>query len=112
MKTTIRLAVLGVLVLGLATLASAGDEAKSVVVSGKVMCAKCTLKKADAAECQNVLVAKGEGDTTVEYYLVKNEVTEAFGHKCMGEKPAAVAGTVEEKDGKMWLTARKIEEPK
>jgi uncharacterized membrane protein len=111
MKTTIRLAVLAVLVLGLATLASAGDE-KQVVVTGKVMCAKCSLKKADATECQNVLVAKGAGDTMVEYYLVKNEVTEAFGHKCTGEKAAAVAGTVEEKDGKMWLTAKKIEEPK
>src|SRR5262245_7448816 len=112
MKTTIRLAVLALLVLGMATLASAGDEAKEIAVSSKVMCAKCTLKKADTTGCQNVLVAKGPGDTTVEYYLVKNEVTEAFGHACKGEKPAAVAGTVEEKDGKMWLTAKKMEETK
>ena len=112
MKTTMRLAVLALLVLGMATAGRAGDEAKQVVVTGKVVCAKCSLKKADATECQNVLVAKGDGDKTVEYYLVKNEVADAFGHKCQGEKAAAVAGTVEEKDGKMWLTARKIEEPK
>jgi hypothetical protein len=112
MKTTIRFAVLAVLVLGVATLSIAGEEGKAVAVTGKIMCAKCTLHKADAAECQNVLVTKGEGDKTVEYYLVKNDVAEAFGHKCMGEKPAAVAGTVQEKDGKLWLTAKKMEEPK
>ena len=111
MKTTMRLAVLALLVLGMTTFGKA-DEAKQVVVTGKVVCAKCTLKKADATECQNVLVAKGDGDKTVEYYLVKNEVADAFGHKCQGEKAAAIAGTVEEKDGKMWLTARKIEEPR
>jgi hypothetical protein len=112
MKTMIRMAAVAVLALGLASLATAGDEGKSVVVNGKMVCAKCTLKKTDATECQNVLVAKGAGDTKVEYYLVKNDVTEAYGHTCQGEKPAAVVGTVQEKDGKMWLTAKKIEEPK
>jgi hypothetical protein len=110
MRTTMRLALAGILALGFLTLASAGEE-KTVMVNGKIVCAKCTMKKADAKECQNVLVAKGDGDKTLEYYIVKNDVAEAFGHNCHGEKPATVTGTVAEKDGKMWLTAKKIEQP-
>lgn len=108
-KKAIGKALVAVLALGAFTLALAAEE-KTVAVSGKIMCAKCTLKKADAKECQNVLVVK-DGDKTHEYYLVKNDVTEAFGHTCRGEKPAAVVGTVEEKDGKTWLTAKKMEQP-
>ena len=40
--------------MAVATLAGftlAADEAKSVTVTGKLLCAKCTLKKADAKEC-------------------------------------------------------------
>jgi hypothetical protein len=86
-----------VLVLGLAVSASAADP---VTVTGKVMCAKCTLKKADAKECQDVLVVKDAKGAVAEYYLVKNDVQKKFGHVCTGEKPAAVTGTVTEKDGK------------
>lgn len=69
----------------------------------------CTLKKADAKECQNVLVVTGEN--AGEYYLVKNEVAEAYGHVCKGTKPATITGTVAEKDGKAWLTAKEIKAP-
>jgi hypothetical protein len=55
-----------------------------VTVSGKITCAKCTLKKADAKSCQDVLVVAGE-------------------------KGATVTGTVTEKDGKKWLTPSKME---
>jgi hypothetical protein len=34
---------------------------------------------------------------------------EKFGHGCKGEKAATVTGAVAEKDGKMWLTAKKID---
>ncbi len=106
------LALLGIalaLVVGLAASPAAVEE---TTLSGKVVCAKCTLKKADAKECQDVLVVKGDGDAAVEYYIVKNEVAKEFGHTCTGEKPATVTGTVSEKDGKKWIAATKIEEIK
>jgi hypothetical protein len=98
-----------VLVVGMTASAAAADP---VTVTGKVMCAKCTLKKADAKECQDVLVVKDAKGATAEYYLVKNAVQEKFGHVCTGEKPATVTGTVTEKDGKKWLEATKMDEVK
>ena len=98
-----------VFVLGMAASTVAADP---VTLTGKVMCAKCTLKKADAKECQDVLVVKDAKGATAEYYLVKNAVQEKFGHVCTGEKPATVVGTVAEKDGKKWLEATKMDEVK
>jgi len=105
MKTIAKLGVAVALVAGLVAGATAGDE---VTVTGNIMCAKCTLKKADAKECQDVLVVKG-GDKAGEYYVEKNEVAKTFGHTCSGEKPAVVTGKVTEKDGKKWITATKME---
>ena len=98
-----------VFVLGMVAPAVAADP---VTMTGKVMCAKCTLKKADAKECQDVLVVKDAKGAAAEYYLVKNAVQEKFGHVCTGEKGAAVTGTVTEKDGKKWLAATKMDEVK
>ena len=108
MKTIAKLGLALALVVGLVAGATAGDE---TTVTGKIMCAKCTLKKADAKECQDVLVVK-DGDKTTEYYVEKNDVAKAFGHQCSGEKPAVVTGKVTEKDGKKWISAAKMEEPK
>lgn len=76
---------------------------------GTLVCAKCGLQKADAHECQDVLIVdKGNGET-VEYYITKNEVAEKSGEACTLKIPATVTGTVSEKDGKTWITASKIE---
>ncbi len=107
LKVIVKVGMCLALVLGIAGAVPAGDE---VTVSGKVMCAKCTLKKADATECQDVLVSKNDAGETSEYYIAKNEVAEAFGHVCQGEKAAVVTGTVAEKDGKTWITPKKMEE--
>lgn len=109
MKSLTLIAAALALVVGLVAAPAAVEE---TTLSGKIMCAKCTLKKADAKECQDVLVVKGAGDATAEYYIVKNEVAEKFGHTCTGEKPATVTGTVSEKDGRKWIAASKIEEAK
>jgi len=108
MKSRMFVALAIVAALGLASAAYATD----VTVSGKIACAKCTLKKADAKECQDVLVVAGEKGATTDYYLVKNEVLEKFGHTCTGEKAATVTGSVSEKDGKKWLTPSKMDAKK
>ncbi len=108
MKTLAKLSLALVVVAGLVAAAYAAEE---TTVTGNVMCAKCTLKKADAAKCQDVLVVK-DGDKTAEYYITKNAVAEKFGHKCSGEKAAVVTGKVTEKDGKKWIEPTKMEAPK
>lgn len=85
--------------------APAGDE---ITVTGKIMCAKCTLKKADATACQDVLVVEGEDGAVTEYYVEKNKVAEDFGHTCQGTKPVSVTGTVAENDGKTWIAPTKM----
>jgi hypothetical protein len=92
MKNAILVGLALALVIGLTGVVSAADTS----LTGSIMCAKCTLKKADAKE----------------YYITKNDVLEKFGHTCTGEKPATVTGSVAAKDGKTWITATKIEEKK
>jgi hypothetical protein len=108
MKPRLLLVYALVLVVGMAGVVMAADT----TVTGAVMCAKCTLKKADAKECQDVLVVKDAKGATKEYYVAKNDVSEKFGHVCTGEKPATVTGAVSEKNGKTWITATKMEETK
>ncbi len=108
MKNAILVALALALVVGLAGIVSAADTS----LTGSIMCAKCTLKKADAKECQDVLVVKDAKGQAKEYYITKNDVLEKFGHTCTGEKPATVTGSVAAKDGKTWITATKIEEKK
>jgi hypothetical protein len=98
--------------MAVATLAGftvAGEEAKTVTVTGKIVCAKCSLQREDAKGCQNVIVAE-EGGKKVEYYLVKNALAEEFGHVCKGEKNVVATGTVSEKDGHTWLDATKLDQ--
>jgi type 1 fimbria pilin len=107
---TLRLLVALVAVAALAGATFAVDDAKTVTVSGKILCAKCTLHADDAKECQNVLVAEVDGKK-VEYYLAKNAITEEFGHVCKAEKSVIATGTVSEKDGKRWMTPTKMDQP-
>ncbi len=85
--------------------AIAADE----VFSGSLLCAKCALKKADAHECQDVLVVTDAKGAKTEYYITKNEVAEKAGEACTQEIQATVTGSVSQKDGKTWLTPSKIE---
>ena len=85
--------------------------AADVTLEGKVVCARCTLKKADAHECQNVLVVDEDGKD-VEYYMARNEVAETFGEVCTSTIKATVTGAVSEKDGRKWITPSRIEPAK
>jgi hypothetical protein len=107
MKTIVKLALALAVAASLAVPAVAGTE----TVNGKIMCAKCALKKADADKCQDMLVAKDAAGKVTEYYIEKNDVAKAYGHTCQGEKPAVVTGTVSEKDGKKWISPTKMEAP-
>jgi hypothetical protein len=75
--------------------------------SGTLVCAKCGLKKADATECQDVLLVEEKG-ATVEYYIAKNETTKGE-EACTIKIPATVTGTAFERDGKKWIEPTKIE---
>ena len=105
MKTMIRVAVAVVVLAFLSAPAIAADE----VLTGSLLCAKCSLKKADAHECQDVLVVTDPKGAKTEYYVTKNEVAEKAGEACMQEVKATVTGSVSQKDGKTWLTPSKIE---
>jgi hypothetical protein len=107
MKTISRIALALALFVGAAGLVQAADT--ETTLTGSLMCAKCTLKKADATKCQDVLVVKDDKGATTEYYIAKNEAADAAGHQCAKEAKATVTGAVSEKDGKKWITASKIE---
>ena len=80
-------------------------DAKTLTGEGK--CGKCALK--ETKECQNTVTVK-EGDKSVTYYMVKNAVSDDFhSNICKGPKKVKATGTVKEVDGKMQLTATKIE---
>jgi len=105
MKRLMTLALTVIVTLAIAAPAIAGAE----VLNGTLVCAKCALKKADAHECQDVLIVTAPQGTKVEYYVTKNEVAEKSGEACTLEIKATVTGAVSEKDGRKWITPTKIE---
>ncbi len=76
--------------------------------SGTLVCASCGLQKADAKECQDVLLVTDTKGATTEYYIAKNHVTSGD-EACTLKIAATVSGTVSERDGKKWITPTKIE---
>lgn len=77
---------------------------ENVTLSGKVLCAKCTLHAEKADGCQNVLVVGEE-----QYYMAKNDAYKEFGMICTGSAEVRVTGTIKEEDGHQWIVATKIE---
>lgn len=89
--------------------AHASAAATEEVFKGTLVCAKCGLQKADAHECQDVLLVDDGKGGTVEYYIEKNEVAEKAGEACTLKIPATVTGALSQRDGKTWLAPTKIE---
>lgn len=96
-------------VLMLAFVWSPAFAAEEVTLKGTIMCAKCSLKKADAKGCQDVLVTEGDGGAKTEYYVAANEVSKKFGHSCTSDVTATITGTVTEQDGRKWIAPSKME---
>lgn len=86
---------------------AARDDEK--VLKGELVCAKCYLNKADAKECQDVLLVQDAKGETVEYYVTKNKVAEDSGEACTDKIPATVVGSVAKKGDRLWITPTKID---
>lgn len=96
-----------VAITGLAIGALAESKGKEITINGKGCCAKCCLKETD--KCQNAVTVEKDGKKTT-YYLVENDVSKAFHDNiCKGIKPVTVTGTCKKVDGKLEVTASKIE---
>jgi hypothetical protein len=90
----------------LVTFAAASFAAEKSI-EGEAKCAKCALK--ETKECQTVIQAK-EGNKTVTYYLVDNDVSKKFhDNVCKTTAKVRATGDVKEVNGKMQFTATKIE---
>jgi len=88
--------------MALAISAFAAD--KEVTVTGDGQCAKCSLK--ETKKCQNA-IKTADGKT---YYLADNDVSKKFHDEiCQETKKVTATGKVTTKDGKMELTASKIQ---
>ena len=105
------LALLAGLAFAGAAVTAFADDAKTVTINGSMVCGKCTLH--ETAACQNVVQVTTDGKT-VNYYLAKNDVSDALHEDvCHGDSEKVTAtGTVVEKDGKQVLTVSKLEKAK
>lgn len=91
------------------SLARAVDESKTI--TGKAKCAKCLLK--EKTDVHQTAIQVKNGDKTVTYYLVANDVAKKYDKKvCEKAEKVTATGTVKTVDGKLQLTATKIEPTK
>ena len=98
MKTLLTSLFGAALVLTLST--ATAEEEKTF--EGEMSCAKCNLKLAD--KCEDTLKV---GDTL--YLLEENGKRKTSEHVCSDSEKAKVTGKVEERDGKKFIVASKIE---
>ncbi len=83
-------------------------EAKDVTLKGQIMCAKCELK--EGKKCQTVIRVKEDGQEVTYYFNDKGMKEDYHEPVCGGgRKEGTVTGTVFEKDGKKWITPKKVE---
>jgi hypothetical protein len=99
----IALAVTYVLVAGLLA-----AEPKEVTLKGTILCAKCALK--ETAKCTTAIQVKEDGKTTTYYLADRGNKEEYHEEVCGGaRKEGTVTGTIFEKDGRKWITPKKVE---
>ena len=106
-KTSLIVALAGILAAALAMPAVAADKEKEVTITGDGKCAKCALKEAD--KCQTVIQTKENGKT-VTYYTTDNKIAKDFHETVCQDSPKVKAtGKLKEENGKKFLTLSKIE---
>jgi hypothetical protein len=82
-------------------------DTKEVTLTGKIMCARCELK--EAKKCQTVIKVKEDGKEVTYYFLDKGHGEKYHSPVCGGgQKEGKVTGTVSTKDGKKWITPKKV----
>ena len=101
--------IIGACLVAALVFAGVSAAAEDVTLHGTLRCAKCVLKKADAKECQDILVTTDDVGNETEYYIAANEVSKKFGHTCAREAAAMLTGEVTEKDGRNWIAPSRIE---
>ena len=95
------------LVLGCVLAANAPAADKEVTLTGKIMCAKCELK--EAKKCQTVIQVQEDGKTVTYYFLDRGNKEDYHEEVCGGGRTqGTVTGTVTEKEGKKWITPKKV----
>lgn len=111
MLKTLIATVSAIAVLGMMTTSFAAEKAgKEKTISGTAKCAKCALKEAD--KCQTVIEHTGKNGKTSKVYLENNDVAKDFHSNICKEaegKKVKATGTVKKEDGKMVMTATKID---
>jgi hypothetical protein len=81
---------------------------KEVTLKGTIMCAKCELKQ--AKKCMTVIQVKEDGKDVTYWFLDKGNKEAYHEPVCgSGRKAGTVIGVVTEKDGKKWVTPKKVE---
>src|SRR3954464_11564374 len=84
------------------------EEKKEGKLKGMILCAKCALK--ETKKCQTAIQVKEGGKTVTYYFLDKGHAEDYHEEVCGGDKKeGAVKGTVSEKEGKKYVTPRKVE---
>ena len=100
-------AVVGLLLLAVATPAFGAEAAKEKTITGEAKCAKCMLKEGD--KCQTVIQMENKKGKTKNYYLADNDVAKAFHEDvCTEAKKVTATGTNKKVGGKNEFTVTKI----
>jgi hypothetical protein len=99
-----------VVALALVGLVAAGlraQDKKEVTLKGTILCARCALK--EAKKCQTAIQVKEKGKTVTYYFLDKGHSETYHEEVCGGDrKEGTVRGVISEKEGKKYVTPRKV----
>jgi hypothetical protein len=80
---------------------------RSETLKGTILCARCALK--ETKKCQTAIQVKEGGKTVTYYFLDKGHSEDYHEEVCGGgKKPGSVTGIVSEKEGKKYITPKKV----